>query len=568
MLIKKEKSPKLGIWLILFGLVFICFSINIFKSSNLNAPGIFASDYGNKLDISFNIFENGQFIENSNLPYFFSSSTKDKSIELITTLPSEKFIDKSFIAFRVSGYSVSVEVANNEIYSFYSETTKDYGGGYWHFIKLPDNSSTKQLKIKLYCPTNNPFAHNIYPIYIGSKGYLLEQAFGSSFNSLFFGIILISFGFLFLGNIIFFNRSISNTFLLSLSLLLICLGSWVLFQSISRQVIGLTNPALPMEISFFAMCSLPFCIWFYVNSNYKNIGDYNFLKYFAFAILFLYILIFIISFFGIPYTTFLALIGGLILIYIILVLIVSIKLYSKGEKNLFSCILAIFSILISVVVEEIFLLLNIHINNVSILHAGLALAATIFIYQSIGNLIERNTEENEAILLKKLAYIDFVTLVENRNSYERFIEEEAQELDHFGIILADINGLKIINDMFGHKSGDDLLKRLSKNLKEALPVGSRLFRIGGDEFLGIIPSHSKEELFEFVEELQKNFIPTEKDCGMAIGSHFYLKTSKKSLSKTIEKTDKNMYKQKEMQKHLIHKNFIENGFSRESALMR
>lgn len=565
---KKEKAPNTMILLILIALVFVCLFVNILKSLNLKAPGVFDSDYGNELDISFDIFEDGQFIEKSKLPYSFSSSTKDKKIELVATLPSDEFIDKSFISFRVSGYSLRVDVEDTEIYSFFKDGTNDYGGGYFHFIKLPDNSSSKQIRIKLFCPTNDPFSQNVFPIYIGSKGYLLDKAFSSTFDSLFFGIILIIFGFVFLGNILFFNRSVGNSFLISLSLLLLCLGSWVLTQSGSRQIIGITNPAIPMKISFFTMFSLPFCIWFYVSTNYKKIGEYKTLKYFSFSILFLYLPISIISFFGIPYTTFLVFIGILILIFTILVLSISIKIYHTGEKSIQSCIFAIFSILLSILIEEILLLLRINIGHVSILHAGMALAAIIFIYKSIGNLIEKNTEDNQAKLLKKLAYLDVVTLVENRNSYERFIEKHGTELECAGIILADINGLKVINDNYGHKCGDDLLKRLSKKLQEHLPVDSKLYRVGGDEFIGIIQSISKDEFIKFVEELQQEFIPTDADCGMAIGYHYYLKQEEESLAKAIDKADKNMYKHKEIQKLLIHKSFLVNGFSRESTLMR
>lgn len=565
---KNNKKPSNIIWLILVGLAFICLSINLVKSSRLRAPGIFDSDYGNKLNISFDIFEDGVFLKNSTLPYSFSTPTKNKKIELVTTLPADKFINKSFISFRSSGYSVRVEVENSEIYNFFDKNTKDYGGGYWHFIKLPDNSSSKQIKIELFCPTSNPFAQNINPIYIGSKGYLFLEAFGDSFESLFFGIILISFGLVFLGNIVFFNRSVGNSFLLSLSLLLICFGGWVLFQSGAKQVIGVTNPTLPMEISFFSMCSLPFFIWFYVSTNYKKIGEYKIIKNFAFSILFLYILISIISLFGIPYTSFLAFIGSLIFLFILLVLIISIKLYKSGEKKLISCILAISSVLVSILLEEIFLILKIHIQNVSFVHTGMALAAIIFIYQSIGNLIEKNTEENEAKLLKKLAYIDVVTLIENRNSYEKFIEEDGEKLNCCGIILADINGLKVINDMYGHKGGDDLLKRLSKSLKDTLPLNSKLYRIGGDEFVGIIQEHSKEEFIKFVNKLRKEFTPTETDLGIAIGSHFYAKDKDESIEKAIEKADKNMYKHKKIQKYLIHKNFLKNGFTEESSIIR
>jgi len=73
--------------------------MNLYKVSGLQAPGIFDSDYGNKLDIQFDIYEDGEFLVQTPLPYSFDSSTTNKQIELVGILPSSQFIDKSFISF-------------------------------------------------------------------------------------------------------------------------------------------------------------------------------------------------------------------------------------------------------------------------------------------------------------------------------------------------------------------------------------------------------------------------------------------------------------------------------------
>lgn len=556
----KQKKQHNRLFFSLFVLaiisVFSMLLINLAKVSTLNAPGVFDSDYGSLLDISFDIYRDGKFVETSKLPYSFQSSTMNKDIALVGTLPEDKTDVHPFISFRTPGNSVKVEIDNEEVYNFYKEGAKDYGGGYAHFIKVPPDSNNKQIKISLFCPNNNPFSKNVYPIYTGSKGYLLIENFDYNFASLFFGVVLIAAGLLFLGNIIFFSRTVGSAFLFSLSLILICFGSWVFCQSSSRQLVGITNPTAPMIISFFAMFSLPFCTWFYIKTNYTEIGEIKILKRFALLILFLYIPISIFSYLGIMYTNFLGLIGILILVFMLLVLAFAIKLFKGGNKSLLSCILALLSTLVSIVIDEVCLILRVPVGNVSIMHAGMAIAATIFIYKSIGNLIEKNTEEYEAQLLKKLAYVDVATLVENRNAYEMFIENEAPDLYSCGIILADVNGLKIINDMHGHKSGDALLVKLSSSLKQSLPDDSKLYRIGGDEFISILMDTSKEEFTKIVRNLEKKFTPNDNDCGMAIGSYYYVKNIDGDISKAIEKTDKNMYKHKQSQRDLIHECFL------------
>jgi diguanylate cyclase (GGDEF)-like protein len=553
----KFKTPKVIISSFLISLVFICLLTNITKTSNLHAPGVFESDYGKNLDIPFEIYENDEFITSSSLPYSFASSTQNKRIKLISTLPDDTTIDNSFLFFRASGYSVIVEVDGNEIYNFSKENVKDFGGGYKHFIRLPENSSSKEIVINLFCPSANPFSQNLYPIEIGSKGYVLRQAFGPTYESLFFGIILIVLGIIFLGNIIFFKESMDNSFIFSLSLLLICLGVWVFFQASSRQLVGINNPSLPMILSFFAMFSLPFCLWFYTKTNYLKFDEYNILKYSAFFILALYIPISIADLFGMSYMLFLPFIGMLILLYSILLLIISIHIYIKGEKSVLSCILSISSIFISIILEEILLLLKLTIGNISILHLGMSITAIIFIYRTIGNLIDKSTKANEAKLLEKLAFFDVATLVENRNAYERFLEENSNKVEYAGVFLADINGLKIINDYYGHKQGDTLLKNLSSSLKESLPKNSKLYRIGGDEFVGIIISISEKNFTKYIEDLRSKFNPSDNNFGMAIGFHYHKKELDSRLERSIEKADMNMYQQKEFQKHLIHKSLLE-----------
>ncbi len=89
-----------------------------------------------------------------------------------------------------------------------------------------------------------------------------------------------------------------------------------------------------------------------------------------------------------------------------------------------------------------------------------------------------------------LSYIDPLTTLNNR----RFYDQHRVELDsgeHFplSLILADVNGLKLTNDAFGHEAGDELLQIVGATLLKACPPEAILTRIGGDEFV-ILQSHT------------------------------------------------------------------------------
>jgi diguanylate cyclase (GGDEF)-like protein/PAS domain S-box-containing protein len=87
-----------------------------------------------------------------------------------------------------------------------------------------------------------------------------------------------------------------------------------------------------------------------------------------------------------------------------------------------------------------------------------------------------------------LSYHDPLTGLLNRHSFER----EFARLDHhrelpLGLIMGDVNGLKLANDAFGHMEGDRLLRDIARILRETGEDEEPIFRWGGDEFLILIP---------------------------------------------------------------------------------
>ncbi len=101
-----------------------------------------------------------------------------------------------------------------------------------------------------------------------------------------------------------------------------------------------------------------------------------------------------------------------------------------------------------------------------------------------------------------LSYHDQLTGLYNR----RFFVEELHRLDvernyPLCIIMADVNGLKLINDSFGHTVGDNLIVKVAEVLKEACRADEIISRIGGDEFVILIPQIEDEHAEQLIERI-------------------------------------------------------------------
>ena len=100
-------------------------------------------------------------------------------------------------------------------------------------------------------------------------------------------------------------------------------------------------------------------------------------------------------------------------------------------------------------------------------------------------------------------YHDHLTDLYNRT----YFEEEIKKLDvkenlPLSIIMIDTNGLKIINDSFGHYMGDELLKKTAHAIKRACRAEDIIVRYGGDEFVVILPNTNDEEALIIASSIQ------------------------------------------------------------------
>ncbi|MGL5615014.1 MAG: HD domain-containing phosphohydrolase [Sarcina sp.] len=113
--------------------------------------------------------------------------------------------------------------------------------------------------------------------------------------------------------------------------------------------------------------------------------------------------------------------------------------------------------------------------------------------------------------LEYLSYTDILTGVKNRTCFEEFEKEYSKKENlPLGVIMGDVNGLKILNDSYGHQEGDKLLKGVVDIIKESVGNRGEIFRIGGDEFVILMPRATIKECEDMINSIVKGCIECKK----------------------------------------------------------
>lgn len=107
-------------------------------------------------------------------------------------------------------------------------------------------------------------------------------------------------------------------------------------------------------------------------------------------------------------------------------------------------------------------------------------------------------------LIKYLSFHDQLTGLYNR----RFYQEEMKRLDKernipISIVMADINGIKLVNDAYGYKAGDELIRKIAGIISRECRADDIIARIGGDEFAIILPGTNPDQARRFAARISE-----------------------------------------------------------------
>lgn len=161
--------------------------------------------------------------------------------------------------------------------------------------------------------------------------------------------------------------------------------------------------------------------------------------------------------------------------------------------------------------------------------------------------------------LNRMWVLDELTGVHNRSGLRKFgprvLDEARRKQLSAAAIFVDVDGLKKVNDQFGHEEGDALIKAIAGVLEQSRQHGQLLVRYGGDEFLLLAVGYTEADVREHIADIhasiQKyNMVYHKKYLlDASIGYHVEPKPEKQELGRMIELADKDMYRVKREKKN-------------------
>ena len=114
------------------------------------------------------------------------------------------------------------------------------------------------------------------------------------------------------------------------------------------------------------------------------------------------------------------------------------------------------------------------------------------------------------------------------------------------IIMCDVNGLKLVNDSFGHEAGDALLRKVAQIMKKVCRKDDIVARIGGDEFIFVLPRTTADETLQIanhIKELAAKERVSNVELSISFGNDTKT-TESQSIATLVVQAENHMYRHK------------------------
>lgn len=155
---------------------------------------------------------------------------------------------------------------------------------------------------------------------------------------------------------------------------------------------------------------------------------------------------------------------------------------------------------------------------------------------------------------KDMYNTDQLTGLKNRNAFEIDVYnmDTDKKKQGIGVLSADLNNLKLVNDKLGHGAGDTYIQTSARALAESVPSNAVAYRFGGDEFIVLFTDTSEEEMQDSCDKVKhlleekSKIISDTIPLTMSMGCALYHPNMDESISDVCRRADASMYREKEI----------------------
>ena len=233
----------------------------------------------------------------------------------------------------------------------------------------------------------------------------------------------------------------------------------------------------------------------------------------------------------------------IIFITLLLVTVLSVNIYrEKSITPIFSAanLILILSIVFGALNECIELII-----------LGILVFSIVSTVTLVDNFLKEYRNKTLQYMREKLVYKDILTSMKNRQSFEKQLKQDDENINDFNsywAISIDLSDIKYVNNNFGYSHGDRLIQNLADSIEDTFEDIGNCFRIGGDEFIVLIKNEPKEKVERYIELFQSVITSYNQlhDIKMitSIGYDSYKYGYDKSIFDLVSRTDYMMCKNK------------------------
>lgn len=411
---------------------------------------------------------------------------KGERITLRTTLDATEFPSDSILYYSRQSRSI-VSVDGIELWDSGEAVATPFPssyGSFWNCVRLPKDWEGKELCIELIPQFSSPaVANELQPVYIGTKTSFVYKVLKDGLFHIIFCIFLFMLGMVDMLHGIFYIHRTKSSQIFFLGAFAVCISVWMLLESRVIQLVSgnLAVNYLILAVSFELMPI--FAVKFFL--TYENIRRQIYMRILYGVGILMFVCMRVVCMLGIRQQFEIQFIVQIYAVAALLgLLFYLISFWRKDkpayEKKLYYGICILF---ISSVLELLHFYFISREKSGFVLQIGLGLFICYLGISIITEGRKLRVDDLEKQTLAAMAFTDGLTRMQNRFAFEEEMGRmRGEKMGHVAVMVADINNLKVINDKYGHVSGDDAIKRVGSAIECTFGDMAKCFRIGGDEF--------------------------------------------------------------------------------------